>query len=143
MARRRKALGVVDGGLESIDHLHQGLGPPPHLHGTVDQQRHVATAPHPPPALGGSHQLALANAHIETPVAVSARRLAEVGVLDTELPEPVAPGLSEAAIAPLQMSSRAAYPATPCQGHRSEEHTSELQSRPHLVCRLLLEKKKK
>src|SRR3984885_14284961 len=29
----------------------------------------------------------------------------------------------------------------PC--HRSEEHTSELQSRPHPVCRLLLEKKKK
>src|SRR5690625_6540743 len=26
---------------------------------------------------------------------------------------------------------------------RSEEHTSELQSRGHLVCRLLLEKKKK
>src|SRR2546422_5542499 len=28
-------------------------------------------------------------------------------------------------------------------GERSEEHTSELQSRLHLVCRLLLEKKKK
>src|SRR5690625_5888876 len=28
-------------------------------------------------------------------------------------------------------------------GFRSEEHTSELQSRGHLVCRLLLEKKKK
>src|SRR5258708_17421869 len=28
-------------------------------------------------------------------------------------------------------------------GHRSEEHTSELQSPDHLVCRLLLEKKKK
>src|SRR5690554_7295362 len=28
-------------------------------------------------------------------------------------------------------------------GLRSEEHTSELQSRPHLVCRLLLEKKKR
>src|SRR5690554_7309451 len=27
------------------------------------------------------------------------------------------------------------------QLYRSEEHTSELQSRPHLVCRLLLEKK--
>src|SRR3989442_10672592 len=27
--------------------------------------------------------------------------------------------------------------------NRSEEHTSELHSRPHLVCRLLLEKKKK
>src|SRR5690625_3348549 len=29
------------------------------------------------------------------------------------------------------------------EGLRSEEHTSELQSRGHLVCRLLLEKKKK
>src|SRR2546422_6262685 len=29
------------------------------------------------------------------------------------------------------------------RGLRSEEHTSELQSRLHLVCRLLLEKKKK
>src|SRR5690625_6114930 len=29
-----------------------------------------------------------------------------------------------------------------CASHRSEEHTSELQSRGHLVCRLLLEKKK-
>src|SRR6266498_5449600 len=28
----------------------------------------------------------------------------------------------------------------PCVTDRSEEHTSELQSRPHLVCRLLLEK---
>src|SRR3712207_7430554 len=31
----------------------------------------------------------------------------------------------------------------PCRGPRSEEHTSELQSRQYLVCRLLLEKKKK
>src|SRR2546422_8562656 len=30
----------------------------------------------------------------------------------------------------------------PCRETRSEEHTSELQSRLHLVCRLLLEKKK-
>src|SRR5437870_13013067 len=30
----------------------------------------------------------------------------------------------------------------PCWRNRSEEHTSELQSRGHLVCRLLLEKKK-
>src|SRR5690625_6911989 len=29
------------------------------------------------------------------------------------------------------------------RGPRSEEHTSELQSRGHLVCRLLLDKKKK
>src|SRR5689334_24860668 len=31
----------------------------------------------------------------------------------------------------------------PCHPFRSEEHTSELQSQFHLVCRLLLEKKKK
>src|SRR5687768_17742248 len=31
----------------------------------------------------------------------------------------------------------------PGRRRRSEEHTSELQSRLHLVCRLLLEKKKK
>src|SRR2546422_10908880 len=35
-------------------------------------------------------------------------------------------------------------PVTPMRSaSRSEEHTSELQSRLHLVCRLLLEKKKK
>src|SRR5215510_16479713 len=33
-------------------------------------------------------------------------------------------------------------PASWCGSARSEEHTSELQSRGHLVCRLLLEKKK-
>src|SRR2546427_9594926 len=33
--------------------------------------------------------------------------------------------------------------AVNCPGHRSEEHTSELQSQSNLVCRLLLEKKKK
>src|SRR5690554_7242153 len=31
-------------------------------------------------------------------------------------------------------------PTCAAQKSRSEEHTSELQSRPHLVCRLLLEK---
>src|SRR2546422_7350773 len=34
------------------------------------------------------------------------------------------------------------HPAENAQLQRSEEHTSELQSRLHLVCRLLLEKKK-
>src|SRR2546422_6753489 len=37
---------------------------------------------------------------------------------------------------------RAADPRRGGAGGRSEEHTSELQSRLHLVCRLLLEKKK-
>src|SRR2546422_7245746 len=35
------------------------------------------------------------------------------------------------------------YCSPPRRVFRSEEHTSELQSRLHLVCRLLLEKKKK
>src|SRR5215813_4363495 len=35
------------------------------------------------------------------------------------------------------------FPNADAARRRSEEHTSELQSRPHLVCRLLLEKKKK
>src|SRR6266498_4392796 len=39
--------------------------------------------------------------------------------------------------------SRPDYGEIRVAGNRSEEHTSELQSRPHLVCRLLLEKKKK
>src|SRR3989442_6511990 len=40
-------------------------------------------------------------------------------------------------------AARAAAPLHGLGPSRSEEHTSELQSRPHLVCRLLLEKKKK
>src|SRR3712207_7083172 len=36
----------------------------------------------------------------------------------------------------------AAQREEPVGAHRSEEHTSELQSRQYLVCRLLLEKKK-
>src|SRR5258708_29125707 len=48
------------------------------------------------------------------------------------------------------LKSPRAYREMPHEGHpdawplpRSEEHTSELQSPDHLVCRLLLEKKKK
>src|SRR2546422_7973084 len=42
---------------------------------------------------------------------------------------------------PINERSIAGYVAT--TGKRSEEHTSELESRLHLVCRLVLEKKKK
>src|SRR2546422_8198775 len=65
------------------------------------------------------------------------------------LPVPVAPVVADevatlvasldAALAEL----RAVAEADACTRARSEEHTSELQSRLHLVCRLLLEKKKK
>src|SRR2546422_6328335 len=40
------------------------------------------------------------------------------------------------------VEGRARANQTNRRGKRSEEHTSELQSRLHLVCRLLLEKKK-
>src|SRR5690625_5927292 len=46
-----------------------------------------------------------------------------------------------------EKSSEYSFPIPPCESFenkylRSAEHTSELQSRGHLVCRLLLEKKK-
>src|SRR3989441_3339886 len=45
---------------------------------------------------------------------------------------------------PLQPTERTGSPAPPvAEPKRSEEHTSELQSLAYLVCRLLLEKKKK
>src|SRR5690554_7339117 len=50
------------------------------------------------------------------------------------------PGLSDRGQAQVRVAAQgsAGHPVA----DRSEEHTSELQSRPHLVCRLLLEKKK-
>src|SRR3989442_9848745 len=58
-------------------------------------------------------------------------------------------GEADAALAPVdaQQPALASAGRHPCaivakNSLRSEEHTSELQSRPHLVCRLLLEKKK-
>src|SRR3712207_7922256 len=47
----------------------------------------------------------------------------------------------DAGAAPPEAEAPAA-PHHPPTGDRSEEHTSELQSRQYLVCRLLLEKKK-
>src|SRR5205809_5090443 len=43
----------------------------------------------------------------------------------------------------MAISAGPLYKFNPSVSFRSEEHTSELQSRLHLVCRLLLEKKKK
>src|SRR3712207_8920040 len=42
----------------------------------------------------------------------------------------------------VRAARRRPLPRLPVALHRSEEHTSELQSRQYLVCRLLLEKKK-
>src|SRR5258705_9298864 len=64
-------------------------------------------------------------------------------------PDPVALGSAAAGTGrPSRFRRRAGRPAAHPAGERawvsrSEEHTSELQSLRHLVCRLLLEKKKK
>src|SRR3989442_10917878 len=55
----------------------------------------------------------------------------ERAVAEPETAQPVAGGVIRHAVREVRATC-----------HRSEEHTSELQSRPHLVCRLLLEKKK-
>src|SRR5690606_39439562 len=44
---------------------------------------------------------------------------------------------------PLAVACGNSFVLKPSEQDRSEEHTSELQSRENLVCRLLLEKKKK
>src|SRR5258705_3932874 len=82
-----------------------------------------------------------------TSISVSMVRVAasNAPLVRSTLPTNVRPGYSATAIAtgePTAMSR----PHIRWQGaahQRSEEHTSELQSLRHLVCRLLLEKKKK
>src|SRR2546430_4896349 len=67
-----------------------------------------------------------------------------------ELMEPVAQVHAEISVGKLDagrirqwLQERQNEPVTDEQVERSEEHTSELQSQSNLVCRLLLEKKKK
>src|SRR5690606_28598091 len=55
------------------------------------------------------------------------------------IPIPLPPGPALPGVDPLEKHRRVDGGD---QHHRSEEHTSELQSRENLVCRLLLEKKK-
>src|SRR5207253_10448837 len=72
-----------------------------------------------------------------------AAQRAQIEISTTPFYHPILPLICDSDIA------RVANPATPLPRRayrrpedRSEEHTSELQSRGHLVCRLLLEKKK-
>src|SRR2546430_13241624 len=58
-------------------------------------------------------------------------------------PDPAPRCVGRAAIAGYCLSGRARPRAAAAGRRRSEEHTSELQSQSNLVCRLLLEKKKK
>src|SRR5258708_11200925 len=86
-------------------------------------------------------------AHAAERSLVTVEEIVDGSLLDDEVAAAgVIPGLYVEAIAaaprgawPLALPD--AYPADDAEQLRSEEHTSELQSPDHLVCRLLLEKK--
>src|SRR5256886_7715600 len=59
------------------------------------------------------------------------------------VPQPSRPASSRPALPPPSPPPRTSRESSRPSPPRSEEHTSELQSQSNLVCRLLLEKKKK
>src|SRR3712207_9448363 len=65
----------------------------------------------------------------------------QAGDVALALPQPADPGRQPLEGHPLPRRTDPALEVV-VVGERSEEHTSELQSRQYLVCRLLLEKKK-
>src|SRR2546429_5909551 len=69
----------------------------------------------------------------------------EISPLSLHDPLPISghPPTRPASIAPAVRPAGSTAKRLPSPPTRSEEHTSELQSRLHLVCRLLLEKKKR
>src|SRR5438045_8963983 len=73
--------------------------------------------------------------HDALPISIGTTCIADSVLARTMKPDPVTPA------APFDVSIRTPKGAAGVTG-RSEEHTSELQSLRHLVCRLLLEKKK-
>src|SRR5690348_17751594 len=70
-------------------------------------------------------------------------RLFRVRLQDLPVHRPFVRRLSAHLQRNLRRGSRDDRPRRLAQAARSEEHTSELQSPVHLVCRLLLEKKKR
>src|SRR6266498_848198 len=86
----------------------------------------------------------------ELEVAGAAAQAAEAALAEAEAAATAAEAVArqlddlcqQAALARAEAGSCRREAARHEQRARSEEHTSELQSRPHLVCRLLLEKKK-
>src|SRR5687768_17814764 len=75
---------------------------------------------------GGTDMVQLLQEHVRRPD----RLVSLAGLLDSRIQD-----------VPEGLRIGAAVTMAEAAAHRSEEHTSELQSRLHLVCRLLLEKK--
>src|SRR5207237_7179282 len=95
------------------------------------------TDPAPPPI----YPLSL---HDALPISGSAAPPTPTAQANPPVPSPQPNAASPAAEAPHQPAQPGAHGHTPpAAAARSEEHTSELQSHLNLVCRLLLEKKKK
>src|SRR5690554_4007346 len=142
-ARRSPPRGCADGCWEAPHRL-RGAGPIPLPRPTRREAPPPPGTPAPPPGT--------------RPPAPAAGRSRSGGATTARPPAPGrgVPPRAHGAVrdvgagrAPNPTDRAAAGRPPPCVGEtpprppRSEEHTSELQSRPHLVCRLLLEKKKK
>src|SRR5438046_7655971 len=84
-----------------------------------------------------------AHSHVVDQVEGNWWELHVIGVKDPATWDQVVAGKSLAAVRALQAADPTGAKITPEILTRSEEHTSELQSLTNLVCRLLLEKKKK
>src|SRR5690554_4560112 len=93
------------------------------------------------PQIGAGYAGELLQHLISGGMAVEIVDALEVIQVDESQPQGLA--AAEQGIAPLGFLDEVTAVGQVGEGIRSEEHTSELQSRPHLVCRLLLEKKKK
>src|SRR5207302_3251500 len=90
-----------------------------------------------PPPNGVKLSWEQSTAPADVPVVLPANSPQEAAPKRTSLPSMLPPDCVAVAAWP------APAPASTGLGVRSEEHTSELQSRENLVCRLPLEKKKK
>src|SRR5258708_27702287 len=72
------------------------------------------------------------------PAVKSRNRLPSTSVTQQPLPRSITNGYARVKLGDIALAMSPSFTRA-----RSEEHTSELQSPDHLVCRLLLEKKKK
>src|SRR2546425_1721940 len=84
----------------------------------------------------------------QDPIRQKIRKRLDDGTLPREVPLLTKSGWEQPGAPPAHMQADSAIGLSRCSGcdaggARSEEHTSELQSLAYLVCRLLLEKKKK
>src|SRR2546429_6654570 len=96
-----------------------------------------------PPTPGGSYTPACGKFEWSRSCLARASASSFISSLLPKCRQPVGHDLIHAGSRPsLTRSAQSVHLKTRCVS-RSEEHTSELQSRLHLVCRLLLEKKKK